>query len=247
MKTMMLLMALAFVVPAFAQDQDKDMAQGNRQFKDKSYAKAEASYRISHSRSQTGASAYNLGNAIYRLEKPSEAKTAYAHAIKNAKTRAEKHKAYHNMGNVLMKEKDYQAAVQAYKNALINDPSDEETRYNYALAKKMLKENPPPNNNNQDKNQDQGGDKDDENKDDSQPKDKDQGKNNEKDQKNQPDPNDPKDQKQPAPQPQPRPGGISKERMENLLDAVNNEEKKVQDKVKANQEKGRPVRNEKDW
>src|SRR5690606_17702423 len=120
---------------------------------------------------------------------------------------------------------------QAYKNALINNPADEQTRYNYALAKKMLKENPPPNDN-QDKNQDQGGDKDQENKDDSQPKDKDQGKNNEQDQKNEPDPKDPKDEKQPSQQPQPRAGGISKERMENLLEAVNNEEKKVQDKVK---------------
>jgi cytochrome c-type biogenesis protein CcmH/NrfG len=42
-----------------------------------------------------------------------------------------------------MNEKDYTQAVEAYKNALRNDPSDEETRYNYALAKKMLKENPP--------------------------------------------------------------------------------------------------------
>jgi hypothetical protein len=29
-----------------------------------------------------------------------------------------------------------------HKNALHNGPSDEETRYNFALAKKMLKENP---------------------------------------------------------------------------------------------------------
>jgi predicted negative regulator of RcsB-dependent stress response len=46
-----------------------------------------------------------------------------------------KHKAFHNLGNVFMKKKNYTEAVEAYKNAL-RRPSDEETRYNYALAKK---------------------------------------------------------------------------------------------------------------
>jgi hypothetical protein len=34
-----------------------------------------------------------------------------------------------------MKEKIIRKAVEAYKDALRNKPSDEETRYNYALAK----------------------------------------------------------------------------------------------------------------
>ena len=63
--------------------------------------------------------------------------------MKTAKTATQKHKAFHNLGNVFMKEKNYTEAVEAYKNALRNNPSDDETRYNYALAKKMLKENPP--------------------------------------------------------------------------------------------------------
>ena len=42
-----------------------------------------------------------------------------------------------------MKEKNYTKAVETYKNALRNNPADEETRYNFALAKKMLKDNPP--------------------------------------------------------------------------------------------------------
>jgi cytochrome c-type biogenesis protein CcmH/NrfG len=46
-----------------------------------------------------------------------------------------KHRAFHNLGNVLWMKRITQA-VEAYKNALRNDPSDEETRYNYALAKK---------------------------------------------------------------------------------------------------------------
>ena len=48
-------------------------------------------------------------------------------------------------------------------------------------------------------------------------------------------------------QPKPKPGGIQKERVQNLLDAVNNEEKKIQDKVNAKKVKGKPIQTEKDW
>jgi len=134
-----------------------------------------------------------------------------------------------------MKEKAYDKAVEAYKNALRNNSSDEETRYNYALAKKMLKENPPKN----DKKKDDKKDKKDEPKEDKKDKPKegddkkdDQGK--------------PKEDKQ-NPKPQPQQGGASQERMKTLLDAVNNEEKKVQDKVNGKKVKGKPVDNDKDW
>ncbi|RYG35923.1 MAG: tetratricopeptide repeat protein, partial [Chitinophagaceae bacterium] len=216
------------------------------------YTKAEADYRESQSKFPTKAAAsYNLGNSIYRIKQPAEAKSAYMTALKNATSRPDKHKAFHNLGNVYMDQKDYQAAVSAYKNALINDPADEETRYNFALAKKMLKDNPPPENKNdkkdkddkKDKKNDKGGDKDKKN---DEKKDDDKNKNQKKDNQGQQD-QDKKDGNQPQQKPQPRPGGISGQRMQNMLDAVNNEEKKVQDKVKARQEKGKPVPTEKDW
>ena len=47
--------------------------------------------------------------------------------------------------------------------------------------------------------------------------------------------------------PKPLPGGISQQRLENLLDAVNNEEKKIQEKVNAKKVKGKPMQTEKDW
>ena len=55
--------------------------------------------------------------------------------------------------------------------------------------------------------------------------------------------NKPEDQEKPKP----KPGGISKQRLENLLDAVGNEEKRVQDKVNAQKVKGKPTQTEKDW
>ncbi|MFL9829942.1 tetratricopeptide repeat protein [Flavobacterium sp. ST-87] len=232
-----------------AQEKDKALPKANEAYSESKYAEAEAAYRISNSKfPNRSVSPYNLGNAIYKQNQASEAKYAYAKALKNARSRVQKHKAYHNLGNVFMKEKNYTEAVEAYKNALRNNPADEQTRYNFALAKKMLKENPPKDNKDKkDKNKDKDKDKDkkDQDKD---KKDQDKKDENKKDQdkKNQ-DKKDGKDKKDENQPPKPQPGGISKDRLQNLLDAVNNEEKKIQDKVNANKVKGKPVETEKDW
>lgn len=236
MKKSILIMVLFFSVAAFSQKKDFDLPQGNEDFAKKQYADAEANYRISKANNEKRAAAsYNLGNSIYRQNQPSEAKYAFAKAIEKAKGKQQKHNAFHNIGNVFMKEKDYTKAVDAYKNALRNDPNDEESRYNYALAKKMLKENPPK----EDKKKDDKKDKKDEPKDDK--KDKPKEGDDKKDDKGKP-----KEDKQNQ-KPQPQQGGASQERMKTLLDAVNNEEKKIQDKVNGKKVKGKPVDNEKDW
>lgn len=228
------LILISFLAKAQEKGKDKNLPKGNESFVEKKYADAEAEYRISECKNPKKSIApYNLGNAIYRQNQNNEAKYHYAKALKNAKTRTEKHLAFHNIGNTLMKNKDYSGAVEAYKNALRNNPADEQTRYNYALAKKMLEDNPPKKDD--DKSKDKKNQKEDEKKD----KDKDKKSQNDKDKK------DDKDKNQGKPQPQP--GGISKQRLENLLDAVNNEEKKVQDKVNKQKVQANPKKAEKDW
>ena len=232
---------LSFAI--FAQEKDFHLPKANSEFADKKYAEAEAEYRISLSNNpKKSISAYNLGNAIYKQNNNSEALFSYENAIKNSTARPEKHTAFHNSGNIYMKEKNYSAAVEAYKNALRNNPNDEETRYNFALAKKMLKNNPPKKDDKKDKKEKK---KDDKKKDEKKDKKKDDNK---KDDKKDGDKKDKNDQKNNQDgQPKPKPGGIQKERVQNLLDAVNNEEKKIQDKVNANKVKGKPIQTEKDW
>ena len=239
---------LLWGIGGFAQQKDRILPKANEEYAESKFADAEADYRISDSKFPNKAAApYNLGNTIYKQKQSSEAKFAYAKALKNSKTRVEKHRAFHNLGNVFMNEKDYTQAVEAYKNALRNDPTDEQTRYNYALAKKMLKDNPPKDDKKKDDKKDK--DKKDDKKDGEKDK-KDQDKDKDKDKKDDKGDqdkkkNDPKQDDKGEPKPQP--GGISKERLENLLDAVNKEEKKVQDKVNAQKVKGKPVKTEKDW
>jgi len=181
---------------------------------------------------------YNLGNTIYKNKKYSEAITNYKNASQLAKTDAEKHKAFHNLGNAYMQDKNYKSAVESYKNALKANPKDEQTRYNLALAKEMLKKNPPkpkPKNKDkskkEDKNKDnkEGKNKDKENKDKNGDKDKKDGKNKEKNKEQ---------QKKPS---------ANKQRMDNVLKAIGNDEKKVQEKINANKTKTNTKVFEKDW
>lgn len=230
----------------YAQQKDRILPKANQEYADNKFVEAEANYRISSSKFPNKATApFNLGNAIYKQKQSSEAKFAYVKALKNSNSRGEKHRAFHNLGNVFMNEKNYTQAVEAYKNALRNNPTDEETRYNYALAKKMLKDNPPKDDKKKDEKKDQ--EKKDDKKDDKKDGEKDKKDKDKKDDKGDQD----KQKKDPKPnengEPKPAPGGISKERLENLLNAVNKEEKKVQDKVNAEKVKGKPVKTEKDW
>jgi len=213
---------------------DDALPKANKEYQEKKYVDAEALYRVSSSKKVSGLkSSYNLGNSIYKQNKPEEAKYAYAKVLKESKAKPEKHNTYHNLGNIFIKEKAYSKAVEAYKNALRNNPYDEQTRYNYALAKKLQKENP-------EKPEDKKDDK---------KKDKDKDKKKEQDKKQEP--KDDKGDKDPKEnqnnQPNPSPGGMSKQQLENLLEAVNKEEKKVQERMNRPKVKGKPSKTEKDW
>lgn len=228
-----------------------DMAQED-------FASAEAKYRkvIALDPKNTKAK-YNLGNAYYKNGKNTQATKKFIQAAEVAQTKTEKHKIYHNLGNTFMNDKKYREAVEAYKNALRNNPDDDETRYNLALAKKMLEEQG-----------DSGGGGDDEkeeNQDEKQEGDTeeeqdkgDEGNENEDkgdegdDEQNTPEKDeegDPKKEKQEEGQqnPQPVEGKLSPQQIKSLLEAMNNEEKKVQDKINAEKQKGVKVKPEKDW
>lgn len=248
--------------------------KANKALEDDSFVDAEAQYRKAISKDGENATAkYNLGNAYYQNESYEEAFNRYKQAAEVAMTKAEKHSAYHNMGNVFMKNKEYEKAVAAYKNALRNDPSDDETRYNFALAKEMLEKNPPKEDDKdkkdkdkkeenkeqdkkdqndkdqKDKNEDKGDkEKDEGGKDD---KDKDGKGDQEKEKKKQDDKNDQNkadekkdDKKQ---QQQPKPNQLSPQQVKSLLQAMNNAEKKTQDKLNEKKAKGIKVKAEKDW
>lgn len=240
----------------------------NKALSEDDFIAAEVDYRKAIAKSgDNSAAPYNLGNAYYENETYNEAFGRFKEAGEASTSKADKHKAYHNMGNVFMKRKDYAKAVEAYKEALRNDPTDEETRYNLALAKELLKKDQDENKqdkDDKDKDKDQDENKDQDKKDEGENEDKkDQGDEGDKGDKDEEKKDDNKegegdnksDQKKKPEQgegdneqeQQPRPNQLSKQQVENLLRAMQNAEKKVQDKIDAKKVKGAKIKNEKDW
>ena len=250
--------------------------KGNKKATQENYSEAERTYRKAISVSPESSEAiYNLGNAHYRNEDFDEATQRYFQTQKVADSKEDRHKAFHNLGNSYMQKKDYEKAVEAYENALRNNPTDDETRYNYALAKSFLENDPPQQNqdenenqdsqdnqDNQDQqqdqqNQDQNQDNQDQNQDqqnqdqnqDNQDQNQDQQDSDQSENEGQPDEqeNDQQQDQNQQPDRKDSPSQLSPQQITNLLEAMNNQEKQVQEKINAKKVKGQPVRGRKDW
>lgn len=113
--------------------------EGNEYYQKGKFDNAEVAYKKAAMEDPTSIKAnYNLGNALFQQKRYKESIAHYKRSAEVSKTKNDKHLAYHNLGNAFMQEKDYQDAVDNFKLALKNDPKDDATRYNYALAKKLL-------------------------------------------------------------------------------------------------------------
>jgi Ca-activated chloride channel homolog len=237
MKKLIILIALTGItVLASAQNERRFVRQGNRFYlegvKDTtrldtvSFSLAETEYRRAlEKRPHDPKWNFNLSNAQYKQMRFPESATAYRQLADQSDAPVEKARALHNLGNSLLFQQKLDESIEAYKEALRNNPSDLDTKYNLAYAQ-MLKNQPPDQDQQQDK-QDQ-----DQNKDQNQ----DQQQNQNQDQKQ-----DQQQQQQPPPK-------ISQQNAEQLLEALQNAERDIQEKVKKQQaQEAKPRRVEKDW
>ena len=225
------MLLLAGTAHGLAQDKtDRDyLRSGNKLYNDSLFIKAEVDYRKALELNPKSTDAmFNLANALLMQQKAQEAMEQYESVSKIEKDKEKLAQIYHNMGVILQSGKQYPQCIEAYKESLRNNPKDDETRYNLALAQKLLKDQQQ-DQQNQDQQQQQQ-----EQKEDKQDQNKDQ---QEQDQK---------DQQQNQQQQQQNKNEMSKENAQQLLNAVMQDEKNVQDKVKKQlQIKGKKL--EKDW
>ena len=207
---------------------DRDyLRSGNKLYNDSLFIKAEVDYRKALELNPKSTDAmFNLANALLMQQKAKEAMEQYESVSKIEKDKEKLAQIYHNMGVILQSSKQLPQCIEAYKESLRNNPKDDETRYNLALAQKQLKDQQQ-NQQNQDQQQQQQ-----EQKEDKQDQNKDQQEQNQ-------------DQQQ-QPQQQQNKNEMSKENAQQLLNAVMQDEKNVQDKVKKQiQIQGKKL--EKDW
>ena len=140
---------------AVAQTDRNLIRQGNRAFKSQKWAAAETQYRKAIFKNQKNPQAiYNLGCALLAQQKDSLAMIQFGNAAQLESNILRRSKSYHNMGVVMQNHREYAQAIEYYKMALRCNPQDNETRYNLALCKKLLKNNQQNQNNknNKDKN-----------------------------------------------------------------------------------------------
>lgn len=236
-KYILFVVFLLSAVAVSAQKEERDyIRKGNRLFNDSVFVDAEVNYRKAlEVNPKSSVSMYNLGNTLSQQQKFQDAMEQYVAAGNIEKDKMKLAHIYHNMGVLFQAGKDYAKAVDAYKMSLRNNPIDDETRYNLALAQKMLKDQQQ-NQQNQDQNQDQNKDQ--------QKQDQKQDQN--KDKQNEQKQDEKKDQQQP-PKSEKQNNQMSKENAEQLLNSVMQDEKDVQDKVKKQQKVLQGGRLEKDW
>lgn len=209
---------------AKGQTAGKYIREGNKLYREEKFEEAEIKYRKSLERKPDNvAGQFNLANTLYRMGKYDEASAILDTLVGNISSKEKKAKIYHNLGNNLLKNKDYERSIEAYKKAMKINSEDEDTRYNLAYAMEMLKQQKLQQQQQQNQKQDQQQDQKQSPNQDSKPQ-------NEKEQQQQ----------------EPQRDKLSREDAERMLDALNQEEKELH-KEKAKQRRVGNVKVEKDW
>lgn len=259
-------MLLSVALTASAQVDRHDVRAGNRKFRKDNWKEADISYRKALVKDSTSVAAnYNLANTLYRQGNYEEAEKLMKKIGDNASASANAADYWYNTGDIAIAKKDWQGAVNAFKEALLKNPSDMDAKENYIYAKKMLENqqkngggkgdgqdnqdqnNQDQNNQNQDQNkngQDQNKDQNNDQNKDGQNKDKNKDQNQNQNQNN--------DQGNGGQQPQQgqqgQEGKISPQQAQQMLRAIQAKEKETQDKV--NKEKADALKSrqkEKNW
>ncbi len=213
-----------------AQSESASIRKGNRQYEDKKFKEAEIEYRKAlEKKPQSHRGSFNLGNTEYRQDKFDEAADNFLRSASGNPNKSVAAKAYHNMGNALLKAQKLEESINAYKHALRLNPQDEDTRYNLAYAMRYLQ---------QQQNQQQSNNQD--NKKDEKQDEKNQQNQQQNDQKEQ----NPKAQQQKEQQQQRQ---LSKQEAERMLQALKEQEQKTLDKVQQKQVAVSKIAIEKDW
>lgn len=229
--TLITLLSFNASTPASAQKKVRELNRsGNLLYKKGDYKAAEIDFRKAlEINSEDPIARYNLANTLYHTDRTQEAGKLYTESLKNIEQYTPDRQAdlAHNAGNVFMKDKEYEKAVECYKASLRRRPSDEETRYNLALAQKLLEK--------EKQSGDSGGGQDDKQQD----QNKDQ-QNQQQDQQQQ----DPQQQDQPQ---QPQEQQMSKENAEKILKAFLQDEKATQQKVDKQKQQSQSRSRQKNW
>ena len=218
--------------------------KGNRQFKREQFEKSVDSYQRALQHDSTSFEAkYDLASALYRTERYEKAeKTLLGIVNDTTRTELERGEVAYNLGNTQFAQQKYKEALSSYRQAMRCNPNDEDAKFNYAFTKRLIQQQEQQQ---QQQNQDQNQDNKEQNQDkqDQQNQQDKQNENKQDQQQQQPQNQDGKEEQQQGEQPQE--GAMTPEQQEALLQAIQAEEDKTQDKLK--EKAGVLIRGSKNW
>jgi len=222
----------------FAQADRKFIRQGNREYEKEKYSESEISYRRAIDKNKSsGDAVFNSGDALYRQKKFEDAGKQFIESHRMNEDKEKKSASLYNLGNSLLMADKLKESIEAYKNSLKLNPGNMEAKYNLAYAQDMLKKQE---NQQQQQQQQQNKDNQDQKKD----QDKQEDKNKDQNQQDQQQQDQQKQDENPQQQQQQE---MSKEDAERLLNAIANDEKNVQEKVKLAKAAKERVKTLKNW
>ena len=210
-----------------AQSAHSLLRKADEYYKSGDYTLAEETYRKAVQKANAAQGNFNLGNAIYQQSRYEEALQQFETAARQSKDDKGRSAAFHNLGNALYQQQQYDKSIDAYKNALRLDPEDLETKKNLALAQRKLIQ----------QQQQQQQQQEEQNQEEQQEQEQQQQQQQNQQQQNQ--------EQEPSPSNAEEQRDLSKEEARKLLEIMEEEEKKVQEKVKKGQAK--PTRSKKEW
>ena len=244
-RKILIVSGLILILPVLVQGQAerKFIRQGNKQYKEEVFDESEILYRKALEKEQQSYSGeFNLGDAMYKQEKFEDAARSFHKLAENQTDPIKLGELYHNIGNSFLKANQLEASIEAYKQALRNNPEDNETRHNLAYAQQMQQQQQDQDKQDQDQDQDkqdQDQDKQDQDQDqDQQDQDQDQQDQNQDQQDQNQQQQDQNQQQQPQ---------ISKEDAQRMLQALQQDEQDLQEKLKKQKAQATKVKVLKDW
>lgn len=213
----------------YGQAERKYIRQGNKEYKEENFDESELLYRRALEKDRESyAGEFNLGDALYKQEKYGDAVRNFEKLAEDVEDPVKLGYLYHNLGNSLLQDNRVEESIEAYKNALRNNPADDETRYNLAYAQRLLQQQQQ-----QQQQQDQNRDQ----------QDRDQQNQQEQQQQEQEE----QQQDQQEQQQQQQAQQISREDAERMLQALQEDEQELQEKIQKQKARAQRVRVLKDW
>ena len=226
-----LILVLFCSFPLFAQKEMMPVMRGNRQYNKENYTDADVNYRRALQKNRDSYEAhYNLGNALYKQDKYSDALEQFeiAEQLIDKKKEKERYgKVMHNMGNCHFAMQQYDQAVAAYEKSLRVNPQDNDTRYNLVKAMQLLQQQQQQQQQQQNQNQDQ------------------QQQEQQKQQQQQQQQQEQEEDQQQQQEQQQNEEQMDRETAEQILQALEQDEQETQEKLQ--RQKGSRKRVEKEW